>query len=169
MKKINVEQLQFLLEKNQAILIDVRELFEYKFECIDGSCHIPLHDISADKIPTSSKPIIIHCQSGKRSEQACQILIKQNPNLDLYSLDGGIVAWKDQGLNIKNCSKKMFSLNQQTQIVAGFFTLTGTLLGTFIHPHFYIIPGFVGCGLIFAGITGWCGTTYILAKMPWNN
>lgn len=168
MKKINAEDLNKLLKDDQAILIDVRELSEYKSECIDGACHIPLHEISIDKIPSSSKPIVIHCRSGRRSEQACQLLMQQNPDLNLYSLEGGIVAWMSKGLNVKNLGKKIIPLDRQTQIVAGTFALTGTILGTFVNPYFYIIPGFVGCGLIFAGFSGWCGTTKILAKMPWN-
>ncbi|MBA4250012.1 MAG: rhodanese [Candidatus Puniceispirillum sp.] len=168
MKKISVTELKILLENDQTILIDVRELSEYNFECIDGSYHIPLHEISIDKLPSASKPIVIHCRSGKRSEQACQLLMQQNPNLNLYSLEGGITAWINQGMDVKNWGKKIIPLDRQTQIIAGIFALSGTLLGTFIHPHFYIIPGFVGCGLIFAGITGWCGTTQILSKMPWN-
>lgn len=168
MKKISIPEFQELKKNKEIILVDVRELSEYKSECIDGSCHIPLNEISLEKLPKINQPIVIHCRSGKRSEQACKILMQQNPNLELYSLEGGISAWMSEGLHVKNLGKKMIPLDRQTQIVAGIFALSGTLLGTFIHPLFYIIPGFVGCGLIFAGLSGWCGTTKLLAKMPWN-
>jgi len=29
-------------------------------------------------------------------------------------------------------------------------------------------PGFVGCGLVFAGVTDTCGMGMMLAKMSWN-
>jgi hypothetical protein len=45
---------------------------------------------------------------------------------------------------------------------------SGTLLGTIMHPYFYILPGFVGLGLMMAGLTGWCGMAKLLAYMPWN-
>ncbi|MDR8242161.1 DUF2892 domain-containing protein, partial [Acinetobacter baumannii] len=32
----------------------------------------------------------------------------------------------------------------------------------------YVIPGFVGAGLMLAGMTGWCGMAKLLAVMPWN-
>ncbi len=45
---------------------------------------------------------------------------------------------------------------------------TGVALGTFVHPGFYGLSAFVGCGLIFAGVTDWCGMGLLLARMPWN-
>ena len=47
-------------------------------------------------------------------------------------------------------------------------TLSGVVLGTWVNPGFYGISAFVGAGLMFAGITDWCGMAMILAKMPWN-
>ena len=46
--------------------------------------------------------------------------------------------------------------------------LAGMLGGTFVSPYLYILPGFVGAGLLFAGISGWCGMAKLLAGMPWN-
>ncbi len=40
--------------------------------------------------------------------------------------------------------------------------------GSFVHPAFYGLSGFVGAGLVFAGITDWCGMGLLLAKAPWN-
>jgi hypothetical protein len=37
-----------------------------------------------------------------------------------------------------------------------------------VSPWFLAISGFVGCGLMFAGISGWCGMAKLLAVMPWN-
>lgn len=54
------------------------------------------------------------------------------------------------------------------RIVAGAMVLTGVILGRFVHPAFLLISAFVGAGLIFAGITDWCGMGLLLAKMPWN-
>jgi hypothetical protein len=46
--------------------------------------------------------------------------------------------------------------------------LLGVGLGTWVHPGFYGLSAFVGVGLVFAGITDWCGMAMVLAKMPWN-
>ena len=64
---------------------------------------------------------------------------------------------------------KVISLERQVRIAAGSFVLTGVLLAIFVHPYFIAIPAFVGTGLIFAGITDWCGMGLLLAKLPWNS
>jgi hypothetical protein len=46
--------------------------------------------------------------------------------------------------------------------------LLGVLLGYFVHPACYLISLFIGGGLLFAGLTGWCGMAKLLALMPWN-
>ena len=37
-----------------------------------------------------------------------------------------------------------------------------------ISRWFAVVPLLLGCGLLFAGITGTCGMAILLAKMPWN-
>lgn len=113
-------------------------------------------------------PIVIHCGSGKRSADACAKLLKLNPSLDVASLEGGIVAWSQSGFNVKKSGSTILPLDRQTQITAGFIAFSGTILGALIDPGFYILPGFIGAGLMFAGLTGWCGMAKLLAKMPWN-
>jgi len=44
----------------------------------------------------------------------------------------------------------------------------GALLALFVNPAFVAIPLFVGCGLIFAGVTDRCGMMLVLTKAPWN-
>jgi hypothetical protein len=91
-----------------------------------------------------------------------------SPSLDVASLEGGIVAWSQAGFNVKKSGSTILPLDRQTQITAGFIGFSGTILGALIHPAFYILPGFIGAGLMFAGLTGWCGMAKLLAKMPWN-
>ncbi len=168
MKTITASELKKLLDKNEVLLIDVREPAEHSSEYIDGACLIPLGEISIDKLPSTQRPIVIHCRSGKRSIDACAKLLASNHSLDVASLEGGIIAWIQDGFNVKKSGSSVLPLDRQTQIAAGFIVFTGTLLGILINPTFYILPSFIGAGLIFAGITGWCGMTKFLAKMPWN-
>ena len=53
-------------------------------------------------------------------------------------------------------------------LTAGTLAAGGTALGVWVSPWFLIVPGFVGCGLAFAGATGWCGMAMLLGRMPWN-
>jgi hypothetical protein len=60
------------------------------------------------------------------------------------------------------------SLERQVRIAAGSLVLLGVVLGFTIHPAFFGLAGFVGAGLVFAGITDTCGMGMLLARMPWN-
>ena len=36
------------------------------------------------------------------------------------------------------------------------------------HDFIHLLSGFVGAGLMFAGISGFCGLAHLLVRMPWN-
>lgn len=168
MKIITALELKKRLDKDEVLLIDVREPAEHRSEYIDGSYLIPIGEISIERLPSTKRPIVIHCSSGKRSSDACGKLLALNPSLDVSSLEGGIIAWNQAGYNVKKSGSNILPLDRQTQIVVGFIAFSGTILGTWMNYVFYILPGFIGAGLMFAGITGWCGMAKLLAKMPWN-
>ncbi len=168
MKTITASELKKILDKGEVLLIDVREPAEHRSECIDGACLIPLGEISIERLPSTQRPIIIHCRSGKRSAEACAKILKADASLDVASLEGGIIAWSQAGFNVKKSGSTILPLDRQTQIAVGFIAFSGTILGTLINPTFYVLPGFIGAGLMFAGLTGWCGMAKLLAKMPWN-
>lgn len=169
MKSIDCATLKKLLENDEAILVDVREIIENKSERIKGSHLIPSGKISVDKLPqTKGKKLVVHCKSGGRSSNACSKLLKQDPQLEIYNLEGGISAWKNCGFEIESSSTKCLPIERQVQLVAGLSIATGVLLGLFISTWFFLIPLFFGCGLAFAGITGWCGLGILLAKLPCN-
>jgi predicted branched-subunit amino acid permease len=60
------------------------------------------------------------------------------------------------------------SLERQVRITAGSLVFIGVALGWFVHRGFYGLSAFVGAGLVFAGITDFCGMGLLLARMPWN-
>lgn len=93
------------LDNREAILIDVREPQEYNEIHIAGAHLIPVNTVCINKLPSDikSKKIIVHCMLGKRGSMACEKLLSENPNLDIYNLTGGIVAWENAGLK---CNKK---------------------------------------------------------------
>ena len=93
-KTIDCQTLKNWLENDQVTLVDVREIEENKAARIAGATLIPLGNISLNKIPEfSGKKLVMQCRSGKRSESACIKLLNENPNLDIYNLEGGILAW----------------------------------------------------------------------------
>ena len=80
---------------------------------------------------------------------------------------GGTDSWDEQGLPVERATS-VISLERQVRITAGTLIFLGTLLGVFVNRYFLIIPGFVGAGLVFAGVTDTCGMGLLLARMPWN-
>ena len=67
----------------------------------------------------------------------------------------------------------MISLERQVRIAAGLLIFSGVLLASFggtteVKVFGLCLAGFIGAGLIFAGITDTCGMGLIIAKMPWN-
>jgi Protein of unknown function (DUF2892) len=56
----------------------------------------------------------------------------------------------------------------EVQIVAGSLVFAGTILGAFVSPWFLILSGFVGAGLVFAGVSNTCAMAILLAKLPYN-
>lgn len=57
---------------------------------------------------------------------------------------------------------------RQVQIAAGLLILCGVVLGYSVSSGFFLLSGFVGAGLLFAGVTGFCGMARLLKVMPWN-
>ena len=97
-RNIDADTLKILLDNDEAVVIDVREPDEYAEESIPGSKLIPIVTITKKDIASfTDKKIIIHCTFGKRGSKACEKLLKEDPSLELYNLEGGITAWRDAG------------------------------------------------------------------------
>lgn len=75
------------------LLVDVREVHEYKRGHIKGAVNIPLSQLKQrmNEIP-KERHIYLYCQSGIRSRQAAKLL-SRNGYTDLAHLRGGILSW----------------------------------------------------------------------------
>ncbi len=156
--------------QRSALLLDVRTPAEFEEVHIPGSVLHPLGNLDPDevkKLAAGKKACIVICKSGMRSGQAAEKL-KKSALRGLMVLEGGVTAWEAAGLPL-NRGRKTISLERQVRIAAGIFVLAGALLGYFVNPLWIALSGFVGAGLIFAGITDTCGMGMLLARMPWNN
>ena len=83
-----------LLNKNNTIIIDVRELDEQPH--VDEFKHeqIPLNELMLNERTIKENTVAVFCQSGKRSLQAAKFLKEKFSRKHIYSLKGGIVEWK---------------------------------------------------------------------------
>jgi rhodanese-related sulfurtransferase len=94
-KTINAIDALNLLKKEEAVMIDVRRKYERDAGFIEGSIHMPLDELSVLQIQKyKSKKIIMQCRSGIRSMTACEMCNKSDDSLDLYNLEGGIIAFE---------------------------------------------------------------------------
>ncbi len=168
-KTIDAKTAKEWLAKNEAILVDVREPGEHQAMKISGSKLIPVGSINKEKLPDiKNQKIIIHCHVGRRGGIACEKLLHDNPDLDLYNLEGGISAWEKAGFAVEKSGRVFIPVDRQVQIVVGCGVLLGLILGYFIHPGFLLLSGFFGAGMLYAGISGSCGMATMLSMMPWN-
>lgn len=168
MPSIDPTTLKRRLDDGSAILIDIREPSEYAREHILGARLVPLsaidrHDFDRDH----GRAVVFHCRSGNRTAaNASLLLAKDFP--EAYALAGGLEAWKAAGLPTHVDHSAPIDLMRQVQIAAGSLVLLGVLLGVLVTPGFYALSGFVGAGLVFAGVSGFCGMARLLQAMPWN-
>lgn len=84
-----------------AILLDVRRPEEIAGGKIANSQNIVWDDSFADKLSNlEHKPIFIYCASGIRSAKAAAVLKEKGYN-EVYQLDGGMGAWKTEGMPVE--------------------------------------------------------------------
>ncbi len=180
----------------RTLMISPQEAFEHKGTIVDvrtniehaekhlvlAHRHIPLdelkvqinkHEVGLKKDAT----IYLLCLSGDRAEKAATLFTQagyQNVNV----IQGGLIACQHNGYEVEGFGSTAndmtsvmgpISLERQVRIAAGLLVATGALLGLFYNPAYTYLSLFVGCGLVFAGITNFCGMALLLAKAPWNN
>jgi adenylyltransferase/sulfurtransferase len=93
---ITPRELKARLDRGDDLyVLDVREPHEYQI-CNIGGHLIPLGDLPKRVSELdSSKEIVAHCRSGKRSAEAAEFLRKAGFR-KLLNLKGGILAWADE-------------------------------------------------------------------------
>ncbi len=149
-----------------AVLIDIREADEHRRERIAGAVNCPLSSLG--QAPLTSEAVIFHCASGARTQSSYNRLAEFAEGRDWSILEGGLAGWKKSGLAVAKTDKAPIELQRQVMIVAGSLVLIGTFLAALVSPGFIAIPMFVGAGLLFAGVSGFCGMARLLMNAPWN-
>jgi len=87
-----------LAKMTDALLIDVREPYEWNQGHLEGARHVPLGQLhrSLDSIPRD-RDVVLYCRSGSRSAHALEMLRGAGYHRAKH-LKGGYVAWlREQG------------------------------------------------------------------------
>src|SRR5690606_5954425 len=88
-------------ERDDVLVLDVREQWEYDEGHIPGVTLIPMAEVSQrlDDIP-AAKTVIVTCRSGNRSGQVTDYLRQQGFD-NVHNMDGGILAWEAAGYDVE--------------------------------------------------------------------
>lgn len=152
-----------------VFILDVRTPIEFDEVHATFAKNVPLDRLDAARIKSdfapNGGPVYVICKTGGRGQKACDKLAAAG--LEVVNVQGGTTAWVAAGLPVVR-GRSAVSLERQVRIAAGSIVLLGVALGFLVHPALFGIAGFVGAGLVFAGVTDWCGMGLMLAKMPWN-
>jgi rhodanese-related sulfurtransferase len=92
-----------LINREDALLLDVRETQEYEGGRLLNAMHIPLSQLESragELAKFVQRPVITYCMSGNRSRGAGKALARAGFT-KVYSLHGGYRAWKDAGLPVE--------------------------------------------------------------------
>ncbi|HEY1066779.1 MAG TPA: rhodanese-like domain-containing protein [Pirellulales bacterium] len=160
-----------LVQAGQAVeLIDVRTPIEFREVHVPFARNVPLDQLQpaqlAEELNNTGRTLYVVCRSGGRGRQACEKLLAAGA-VNVVNVEGGTQGWEQAGLPVVR-GRKAVSLERQVRIAAGSLVLAGTLLGAFVSEYWLGLAGFVGAGLVFAGVTDTCGMGMMLARMPWN-
>ena len=107
-----------LINRSNALVLDVRDAAEFATGHIANATHIPLADMAGriadafnDVIEQNelkkyqNKPILVNCQKGGRSAKVCNLL-REAEFTQVHNLQGGLDAWVAAKMPIVNQSKK---------------------------------------------------------------
>jgi rhodanese-related sulfurtransferase len=164
LQKITASEAKRLIDKG-ALLVDIRGPDEHARERIPGARNCPV--TALEKLEAGAGPVVFYCRTGNRTAANANRLAAA-AGCEAYAIEGGLDAWKQAALPIRSDRSQPIEIQRQVQLAAGSLVLLGVLLGLAGYPIFYALAAFIGAGLVFAGLTGWCGMAKLLAHMPWN-
>ena len=98
---VDVQTVASIKDREDVIVLDVREQWEYDEGHIPGVTLIPLGEVAnrLAEIPTD-KEVIVTCRSGNRSSQITDFLRQQGFD-NVHNMDGGILAWEAAGYDVE--------------------------------------------------------------------
>ena len=100
---VNTTQATHLMNREDALVVDVREPNEFAAGHVLGAKNLPLARLSASGAELAKKkerPVIVYCDGGERSAKALAQL-KKLGFTRVANLSGGLGAWQQAGLPVE--------------------------------------------------------------------
>ena len=101
-KDVTPAEAVLLINRENALVLDVREEGEFAAGHVPEAKNIPLAKLAeraGELKKFQQKPIVVNCQAGMRSANACGQLQKSG-FAQVYNLKGGLNAWNDAKLPV---------------------------------------------------------------------
>lgn len=177
MQKISAESFMLMRVRDPELpVLDVRTPPEFALGRLEGNvANIPLDVVNAASVavrfPDRKGPLYVMCHTQNRASVAATRLEGEGVS-DLVVIEGGYEACsailRARKKQSQQSMEDTMAIERQVRFVAGFVVLLGFLLGLYVAPVFHWLSGLVGLGLVFSGLTGWCGIAILLKRAPWN-
>jgi rhodanese-related sulfurtransferase len=100
---VNTLQATQLMNREDALVIDLRPAAEFAKGHILGAKNLPLAELEKRAFELDkhkSKPVILHCADGNRSGNGAALL-RKNGFASVVNLTGGFAAWQQAGLPVE--------------------------------------------------------------------
>jgi rhodanese-related sulfurtransferase len=100
---VNPTQATQLINREDALVVDVREANEFAAGHVLGAKNLPLarlNAVGADLAKRKERPVIVYCDGSDRAAKAAAALRKQGFTRVL-NLSGGLGAWQQAGLPVE--------------------------------------------------------------------
>ena len=100
---VSAAQATQMINREDALMVDVREPAEFGAGHVLGAQNVPLARIDAaakDLAKRKDRPLVVYCDGGERSTKAAAALRKQG-FARVTSLSGGLSAWQQAGLPVE--------------------------------------------------------------------
>ena len=158
-----------LLERGEAVIVDVREPDEHRQRHVAGTALFPTSCFSVTGFPARlpGRRTLVMCKGGGRAARVAAAMQASGRD-DVMVLEGGINGWIAAGLPTQGDVRAPMPLMRQVMVLAGSMLAAFTALGVLVNPWFLAGTAFMSLGLVFAGASGICPMAAALAKMPWN-
>ena len=98
---VNTAEATHLINREDALVVDVRDPGEYGAGHILGAKNVPLSRLDDGELAKrKERPVIVYCDGGERAGKAISVLRKQGFTR-VVNLSGGIKAWQQAGLPVE--------------------------------------------------------------------
>lgn len=158
----------------EQVILDVREQDEFSAEHVPGSIWVPLsqfgHLAPGVLQSLAGRSLLLMCRSGNRARLAAEEIEKLGfkGQVEFSVYEGGILEWARQGKPVLKGRTAHLPILRQVQLIAGLIVFISSLLSVYYDRRLVWAAAFIGAGLTFAGLTGFCGLAQLLSVMPWN-